>query len=208
MLLVPRRSGFRRDGGSSVEGPRPHGRSNDVIGYPAYWRAMNSGTVIFNHGLHSGPWGTKIRSLAAVARVLGFEVSSVDCTGVEDPRVRVGRLEREAERAMAPLVLAGSSLGAWVAAAASTRLQPALLFLVAPAVHLPGLPDPAPAPVAGRVVVVHGWRDEVVPVDNALRYARHHGAETHVFDADHRLIDVLPRIGQILEAELRRVGAE
>lgn len=163
---------------------------------------MSRGSVVFCHGLHAGPWGTKIQALASVARERGFQVASADCRGLDDPRDRVTRLTETAAEGSAPLVLVGSSLGAWVATAASARLDPALLFLMAPAFHLDGLPDPEPRPGAGRVVIVHGWRDDVVPVDNALGFARRHRAAIHVLDDDHRLIDVLPELESLLGREL------
>ena len=166
---------------------------------------MSSGTVIFNHGLHAGPWGTKIQALADVAREAHWRAESVDFRGLDDPKDRVERLVETAEPVPRPLMLVGSSLGAWVATAASPRLEPDVLFLMAPAFHLTGLPEPEPAPVAREIVVVHGWRDAVVPVGNALRFARRHHAATHLFDADHRLIEVLPQIGELLGACLRDV---
>lgn len=166
---------------------------------------MSQGNVAFCHGLHAGPWGTKIQALARIARECGFDVASADCRGLDDPRDRVDRLVEVARPLAGPLVLVGSSLGAWTVLAASARLDAALLFLMAPALHLAGLPDPEPRPVGGRVVVVHGWRDEVVPVDNVLPFARRHGAETHLLDADHRLIEVLPRIERLLGDSLREI---
>jgi len=46
-------------------------------------------TVVFSHGKESGPWGSKITALAAVARERGAAVESVDYQGIEDARVRV-----------------------------------------------------------------------------------------------------------------------
>lgn len=167
---------------------------------------MSRGSVAFCHGLHAGPWGSKIQALARVARECGFDVASADCRGLDDPRDRVDRLVEVARPLAGPLALVGSSLGAWTVLAASARLDAALLFLMAPALHLAGLPDPEPEPAAGRIVVVHGWRDEVVPVENVLPFARRHRAETHVFDADHRLLDALPGIERLLAGSLESLA--
>jgi len=169
---------------------------------------MSAGSVVFCHGLHAGPWGTKIQALATVAGELNYHVESPDCRGLDDPRDRVDRFAETAGGLPTPLVLVGSSLGAWVATAASRRLDPEVLFLMAPAFHLEGLPDPEPEPNAGRILVVHGWRDDVVPVDNALRFARRYRAECHLFDDDHRLIGTLSRIGELLAECLEKAARE
>jgi fermentation-respiration switch protein FrsA (DUF1100 family) len=41
---------------------------------------------------------------------------------------------------------------------------------------------------------VHGWRDDVVPVDNSIRYARENLATLHVVDGDHRLTENIDEI--------------
>lgn len=167
---------------------------------------MTKGTVLLSHGLHSGPRAGKVRYLSQVATAAGWEARVVDCEGVMEPAERVRRLARDAAGAQPPLVLAGSSLGAWVSLAASARLRPAALLLIAPAVYLAALPEPAPRPSAGRVVVAHGWHDDVVPVDNALRFAREWRAELHILDDGHRLADSLEFLGGLLAGLLYRVA--
>jgi len=148
---------------------------------------MTTGTALLSHGLHSGPGATKVSRLAAVVREAGWAAVSVDCAGVMDPAERVRRLRRAAEGAKRPLVLAGSSLGAWVSASASAGLAPAALYLLAPAFYMPGLPEPDPAPAARRTVMVHGRADRVVPAAHALRYAGRHPAVLHLVEDGHRL---------------------
>lgn len=169
---------------------------------------MTKGTVLLSHGLHSGPGATKVTRLAALARGAGWKPVAVDCAGVMDPGERVRLLRRAAGGAARPLVLAGSSLGAWVSAAASGHLAPATLFLLAPAFYMPGLPVPDPAPRAACTIMVHGWADNVVPVNNALRYARCHHAVLHLIEDGHRLSASLDFISalfrQLLEEAPRR----
>ena len=42
-------------------------------------------TVIFSHGQESGPWGTKIRAMADLAKSMGCAVQSIDYQGIADP---------------------------------------------------------------------------------------------------------------------------
>ncbi len=48
--------------------------------------------VLFAHGKESGPWGSKIKHLAAIAERLGAQVLSPDYGDLPDPDARVARL--------------------------------------------------------------------------------------------------------------------
>lgn len=166
---------------------------------------MARGTVLFSHGLHSGPRAAKIQYLAGVAGRAGWRTRAVDCEGVMDPEERVRRLVREAGAARAPLVLAGSSLGGWVSVAASAEIEVEALMLMAPAIDLPGLPEPAPRPRARFLVVAHGRQDDVVPVDGVAGFARRWRAELHLLDDGHALAGSLEFLGGLLAGLLHRV---
>ena len=45
-------------------------------------------------------------------------------------------------------------------------------FLMASAVGLENLEPTSPKPIAEKTLMVHGWNDEVVPVENAINFAR------------------------------------
>lgn len=148
--------------------------------------------VCFAHGKESGPWGTKITRLAEVARAHGFEAISPDYSHTHDPHERVRQLLALAPRART-LVLAGSSMGGYVAAMACQALKPAALFLMAPALYFPGW-DEEPEGCPSNTVVVHGWKDDIVPVDRSLRFARSRAAALHLLDSGHTLTDQLPAL--------------
>uniref|UniRef100_A0A831UAJ7 Alpha/beta hydrolase n=1 Tax=Geobacter metallireducens TaxID=28232 RepID=A0A831UAJ7_GEOME len=158
---------------------------------------MNRGLVIFSHGKESGPWGTKITALAAVAARRGFAAESIDYTDLADPEDRVLRLRERCAGKGAPLVLVGSSMGGYVAAAASRAVKPAGLFLMAPAVRLPGYAEQDPVPHAGKTYVVHGWHDEVIPLENVVRFARQNRARLFLVDGNHGLAGRLPFIEEL-----------
>jgi pimeloyl-ACP methyl ester carboxylesterase len=148
---------------------------------------VNTRHICFSHGKESGPWGTKIRTLAAVAREAGWSVESLDYQGLDDPRQRVALLERHCRDFGAPLALAGSSMGGFVAAAVAARLPVTGLFLMAPAFYVPGYEQYVPLPPACPVTIVHGWRDDVVPWEGSVRYGRDCGARLVLLEGDHRL---------------------
>lgn len=160
---------------------------------------MPSHHVVFSHGKESGPWGSKIAAMAEVARSEGYEADSVDYRGVEDPHDRMTRLLSYCRDLHGDLVLVGSSLGGHVATSASSLLRARGLFLLAPALHLPNQPLPVPRAEGCPMTIVHGWRDEVVPVEESVRYAREHKAILHIIDADHRMQDQIPLINYLFE---------
>ncbi len=159
---------------------------------------MHSLLVVFSHGKESGPWGCKILKLAEVARAAGAQVLSVDCrtdaAGVAQDHHQAGEAERRVKQLLATplpahdqLVLVGSSMGGYVATAATAKLATAGLFLLAPAFYLPGYTDQSPRSAAGCTSVVHGWADDVVPQDNSVRFARFQQCDLHLLPGDHRL---------------------
>ena len=159
--------------------------------------------VCFAHGKESGPWGTKITHLAEVARARGFEVQSPDYSHSHDPKERVAHLLRLAPRAD-KLVLVGSSMGGYVSAMACAALKPQGLFLMAPALYFPGW-DEEPAGCPALTCVVHGWRDDIVPVERGIDFARKNGAALHVLDSGHTLNDQLPALALLFGDLLDRV---
>jgi alpha/beta superfamily hydrolase len=169
-------------------------------------RTRSFATVVFSHGKESGPWGAKITAMAAVVRDLGVEVASVDYRGLADPDARVAWLIDTAPQLAAPLVLVGSSLGGHVCAAAAVRLRPRALFLLAPAFYMPGFEALTPQQVPCPTAVVHGWRDDVVPVEHSIRWAREHRAALHVLDSGHRLEDKIEEISELLRNFLVGLG--
>jgi pimeloyl-ACP methyl ester carboxylesterase len=155
-------------------------------------------TVVFSHGKESGPWGSKIAAMAVVVRDLNLAVESVDYRGLEDPNLRVEKLLAVGRELAGPLVLVGSSMGGHVAAAAAGRLGAAAVFLLAPAFYMPGYEQYTPQDVAVPTVIVHGWHDDIVPVDNSIRWAREHHAALHLLDSGHRLEDQIGTICLLL----------
>jgi len=167
---------------------------------------MTALNVFFSHGQESGPWGTKIQSMADVAEEAGASVTSVDYRGIDDPGQRVEKLIRECA-GVDGLLLVGSSMGGHVATAAAIRIKTAGIFVLAPAYYMPGYEKLTPLPPACPFAIVHGWNDDVVPVENSIRYARDAAADLHILDGDHRLTDNIDQINELFRDFIRRVAA-
>ena len=161
--------------------------------------------VIFSHGQESGPWGTKIRAMSERAKALGCSVDSVDYQGIADPAERVKKLLRECAGIDDDLILVGSSMGGHVATAAAESLHAAGLFVLAPAYFMEGYEELTPLPPSMPLSIVHGWHDDVVPVENSIRYARGCSATLHLVNGDHRLKENIELINDYLEQFIRSV---
>ena len=144
------------------------------------------GLVILSHGQESGPDATKVTTLALVAERLGWTSERPDYRGVESPLERRDQLLGRIRSAPGRVVLVGSSMGAYISGLASREAGIAGLFLLAPPIALgdqwPRF-DSAPVPTA----IVHGWRDELIPVSDVVDFARERGATLHLVDDEHRL---------------------
>jgi alpha/beta superfamily hydrolase len=89
-----------------------------------------------------------------------------------------------------------------VSAAAAARLRPRGIFLLAPAFYMAGFEAYTPQDVPCPAAIVHGWHDDIVPVENSIRWAREHHAALHVLNSDHRLEDRIDAISALLQSFL------
>ena len=163
-------------------------------------------TVVFSHGQESGPWGTKIRAMAEMVRSLGCVADSIDYRGISDPGERVNKLRHECVGIEDRLVLVGSSMGGHVATAAAEALGAAGLFVLAPAYFMPGYEDLTPPPPRIPICIVHGRKDDIVPAENSIRFARACGATLHLVDGDHRLVGNIEEINEYLRLFLEKIS--
>jgi len=159
---------------------------------------MTMPAVYFSHGQESGPWGSKIKSMAATVKKLGCRAESIDYQGIADPSDRVDKLIAECANVEGPLVLVGSSMGGHVATAAAAQVGAIGLFVLAPAYYMPGYESLTPPAPDMPITIVHGWNDDVVPVENSIRFAKECNASLHILDADHRLTANIDDINGLL----------
>jgi pimeloyl-ACP methyl ester carboxylesterase len=169
---------------------------------------MTAEIIVFSHGQDGEPWGSKIVAMAAVARAAGYRAESVDYRGIADPAARVAKLLAYCQTLPGKLVLVGSSLGGHVATAVATQVPTGGLFLLAPAFYMPGFEQYTPSPPACPVTIVHGWRDDIVPIANSIRYAREHRCTLHAIDSDHRMTADVARIAGYLVLFLANLAAD
>jgi predicted alpha/beta-hydrolase family hydrolase len=154
------------------------------------------GHCILCHGFESGPDATKVTALADVAACRGWTHARPDFTDLDAMRDKgpLGDVTARVERLLAlaraaalagPVVVAGSSLGAWIAGHVSLQVPVAGLFLMAPPIAL----DAAHPLQAARIPtsIVHGWHDELIPVADVVAWAGARDARLLLVDDSHRL---------------------
>ena len=157
---------------------------------------MSRGHCILSHGFESGPDATKVTALAEVAERMGFTHERPDYTDLDarrevsnvgDVPARLQRLIGLAAGAAArgPVVLAGSSLGAYISAIASLQVPTQALFLMVPPTRMGPMPalDAAPVPIS----VVHAWQDELIPAADVIAWAQARSARLLLVQDGHRL---------------------
>ncbi len=150
--------------------------------------------VVYNHGKDSVPWGEKTLAFAEVADRHGYAVESPNYQAQLDPDERVKQLLAMNLSDYDDIVLMGSSMGAYVATVASELINPKGLFLLAPAFYLAGYRQTVFKPTAKDIRVFHGWQDDIVPPENAWRFCRAHRLRLTLYDADHRMLGVMPQL--------------
>ncbi|HJR75075.1 MAG TPA: hypothetical protein VJ806_15730 [Luteimonas sp.] len=154
------------------------------------------GHCILSHGFESGPDATKVTALAEAAQALGWTHERPDYTDLDAKRevtelgdvpARLRRLLGLAQAAAArgPLVLAGSSLGAYISGLISLQVPVAGLFLMAPPIRMGEAPelDAAIVPTS----ILHGWNDELIPAQHVVDWAHRRRARLLMVDDSHRL---------------------
>ena len=170
------------------------------------------GHCILSHGFESGPDATKVTALADVAARLGFTHERPDYTDLDakrevsplgDVAARIERLRERLCAAKGPVVLAGSSLGAWISGHVSLQFDVSGLFLMAPPVRL----DAAHPLDAARVPtsIIHGWDDELIPADDVVAWAHHRRATLLLVDDGHRLSNHVEASAHAFAALLERL---
>jgi len=163
--------------------------------------------VYFAHGKESGSWGSKIRRLAKVAADYGYEIESIDYSDLTDPDLRVKRLLKVINNEDEKIILVGSSMGGYVSLEASEQVQVKGLFLLAPALFMPGYEKQLYGCRCQHIEVVHGWSDDVIPVEHSIKFSKQTDCYLHLISGDHRLNDSIELVVNVFENFLVRNSA-
>ncbi len=153
--------------------------------------------VIISHGLESSPDATKAKALSRVVEAMGWTSERPDyrdrdndpaMSRLGDVHGRIERLHALTKKAEGPLILAGSSMGAFISARVSLQVPVAGLFLMAPPTQLEGFEirlEAADVPTC----IVHGWDDELIPASEVVKWAQARRNQLVLVNDSHRLAE-------------------
>jgi pimeloyl-ACP methyl ester carboxylesterase len=173
------------------------------------------GQIILSHGSDSGPDATKVSVLAALAESMGWQTQRPDFRDDDahglaaSVPTRIERLHRLIAACDTPPILVGSSMGAFVSGLASLKLPVSGLFLLATPALIPGYDSAFDLREDVPTLLIHGWHDEVCPLDEMYEFAGRRTLPLLVLDDDHRLGTNVEVIGQqwrvFLDRQVQRV---
>lgn len=172
-----------------------------------------NGTVILCHGSDSGPDATKVSALAKIAETAGWQAQRLDFRGDDSNGyaasvpLRVAKIVAAMREAARPLVLAGSSMGAFTCGLASLQAPCDGVFLIALPTMIPECPQAFDMARDVPALLVHGYEDSLCPVLAAQAFARSRGMPALLLPGDHRLADQVPSIERAFRDFLGSVRA-
>lgn len=78
------------------------------------------------------------------------------------------------------------------------------LFLLCPAVGVPGYDIQNHSIQCDNVELIHGYQDEIIPFHNSITFAEKHKATLHLIPGNHRLSESKADIARYFDLFLRR----
>ena len=142
--------------------------------------------LILSHGQESGPNASKITRLDEIASAREYQCQRPNYGTQAGASERIEKLLTLCTVTPSKLVLAGSSMGAYISAMASLQVDVAGLFLLAPPIFFRGT-EAAIRMRCARVTIIHGWQDELIDPSEVIGFARAYGAKLILVNDDHRL---------------------
>ena len=143
--------------------------------------------VIFSHGLEGSPLGSKAKVIKEICKANNVEFTTIDYKDCKTANERVALLESNIKNNSNVLILVGSSMGGYVSAVCSSKYESLGLFLIAPALYLTGYEVQEYKSKSQIINVRHGWDDDIIPVDNSIKFCKIHNCNLTIDYDDHRM---------------------
>jgi pimeloyl-ACP methyl ester carboxylesterase len=160
--------------------------------------------IYFSHGKSGTPQGNKIKRMAKIAEEYDYKTDSIDYTDTIDPDLRADRLYNLIKNENEPL-LVGSSMGGYASLVVAEQVKIRAMFLLAPALYMPGYKQQIFSPDCPQIEIIHGWSDTVVPVNNSIKFAGEADCTLHLISGDHKLNSSIEVVADIFDHFLRSI---
>ena len=99
-------------------------------------------------------------------------------------------------------------MGGYVSLVASESVDAKAVFLMAPALYMPGYQRQRYVSRCSHIEIVHGWSDDVIPPEHSIRYAKEADCALHLITGDHALNGSLEVVARLFEEFLGRARAQ
>jgi len=124
---------------------------------------------------------------------------------------RVQKLYQHLQMEKSPCVLVGSSMGGYVSLVSAQNndfKNIKGLFLLAPALYMPDYQVQHYEAPLKHVEIVHGWFDDIIPVEHSIKYAQQTQCTLHLIKGDHRLNSSLTTVITLFTTYLNTLSHE
>lgn len=150
---------------------------------------------------------SKMTCLAGVAERKGIDYILPDWTALpSDPVQRLQSLKRTGISESKNIILAGSSLGAYISAVFAHEHEVNGLFLLAPILGKNGYQEGYPAPISKEITIIAALEDEYTNPEDVRRFADATNAALHLLPGGHSLENHLGFIDRNFDAFLDRIN--
>ena len=146
--------------------------------------------------------------MRSIAESLGHGTHSIDYRDCKNAEERVEKLSHFLRSQLTDgVILVGSSMGGYVSTVIANEFRLKGLFLLCPALYMKdrGYDIQEYHPLSESIEVIHGWQDDIVPVEHSIRFCRATGASLLLVNDGHRLQDSHDRIRRSFEGFLKGV---
>lgn len=143
--------------------------------------------VIFSHGKEGSPHGSKSKVINKICEANNVKFTTIDYQNCNTTNERVELLKSKIKDSTNKLILVGSSMGGYVSTVCSNKYDSLGLFLIAPALYLDGYDIRVYNSKAKYITVRHGWDDDIIPVENSIKFCKMHNCNLTIDYDDHRM---------------------
>ena len=96
-------------------------------------------------------------------------------------------------------------MGGYVSLVCAKATNPAAVFLLAPALFMPDYAQQNYATNTNNIEIIHGWSDDVIPVEHSIKYAQQAQCALHLIDGDHRLNTSITQVVDLFRLFLQKI---